>query len=178
MPKLSLSPVWYHLGTTWIGGIKIFYGELTAKSVVVDNVGPNNSSMKLIRIKEVGVGYFWQGCICVSLYFRLCIWPINQSFIQLRNPIGFSNRKIDIDKNCIDKHCIGLDGKKININFNISEGQNTISFVSHFHSQKKISFAETKDFTVCFQVSPQITCPRRGKVTLIAFIWLFSTVRV
>ena len=42
MPKLSLSPVWYDLGTTWIGGIKIFYGELTAKSVVVDNVGPNN----------------------------------------------------------------------------------------------------------------------------------------
>ena len=39
---LSLSPVWYDLGNTWIGGIKIFYGELTAKSAVVDNVGPTN----------------------------------------------------------------------------------------------------------------------------------------
>ena len=29
---------------------------------------------------------------------------------------------------------------------------------------------------VCFQMSPQITCPRRGIVTLVAFVWLFSTV--
>ena len=29
---------------------------------------------------------------------------------------------------------------------------------------------------VCFQMSPQITCPRRCKVTLVAFVWLFSTI--
>ena len=30
--------------------------------------------------------------------------------------------------------------------------------------------------TVCFQMSPQIICLRRGKGTLVAFVWLFSTV--
>ena len=29
---------------------------------------------------------------------------------------------------------------------------------------------------VCFQMSPQITRPRRCKVTLVAFVWLFSTI--
>ena len=181
MPKLSLSPVWYDLGTTWIGGIKIFCGELTAKSVVVDNVGPNN---KFGRVQ-----WSWSGdrcwvflaglylCISVFSFVCLCIWPINQSFIQLRNPIGFSNRKIDIDKNCIDKHCIGLDGKKNQYQFQHFRRTEHNFFRLPFSFAEKISFAETKDFTVCFQVSPQITCPRRGKVTLIAFIWLLSTVR-
>ena len=31
--------------------------------------------------------------------------------------------------------------------------------------------------TVCFQMSPQIACPRRGIVTLVAFVWPFSAVR-
>ena len=31
--------------------------------------------------------------------------------------------------------------------------------------------------TVRFQMSPQIACLRRGIVTLLAFLWLFSTVR-
>ena len=30
--------------------------------------------------------------------------------------------------------------------------------------------------TVCIQMSPQIACPRRCIVTLVAFVWLFSTV--
>ena len=29
--------------------------------------------------------------------------------------------------------------------------------------------------TVSFQMRPQMTCPRRGKATLVAFDWLFST---
>ena len=32
-------------------------------------------------------------------------------------------------------------------------------------------------FTVRFQMCPQIVCPRRCKVTLVAFVWLFFTVR-
>ena len=36
----------------------------------------------------------------------------------------------------------------------------------------------TKIFsTVCFHMSPQTACPRRGKVTLVALVWLFSTVK-
>ena len=31
--------------------------------------------------------------------------------------------------------------------------------------------------TVYFRMSPQIACPRRCKVTLAAFVWFFSTVR-
>ena len=30
--------------------------------------------------------------------------------------------------------------------------------------------------TVWFQMSPQIVCPKRGKVTLVAFIWFFPKV--
>ena len=62
----------------------IFYGELTAKSVVVDNVGPNNSSMKLIRIKEVGVGYFWQGR-AVFVYLCIFVCVFDQSINRLFN---------------------------------------------------------------------------------------------
>ena len=31
-------------------------------------------------------------------------------------------------------------------------------------------------FLVCFQMCPEIACPRRGKVTLATFVWFFSTV--
>ena len=208
MPKLSLSPVWYDLGTTWIGGIKIFYGELTAKSVVVDNVGPNN---KFGRVQ-----WSWSGdrcwvflaglylCISVFSFVCLCIWPINQSFIQLRNPIGFSNRKIDIDKNCIDKHCIGLDGKKnqyqfqhfrrtehnfFRLPFSFAE-KNLIRRDKRLHSvfssvssnylpKKRQSHANCiyLTFIHCAFLNVSSNCLRRGKVTLVAFVWLLSSVR-
>ena len=30
-------------------------------------------------------------------------------------------------------------------------------------------------FTMRFQMCPQMVCPKRGKVTFVAFVWLFST---
>ena len=30
-------------------------------------------------------------------------------------------------------------------------------------------------FTMHFQMCPQMVCPKRGKVTFVAFVWLFST---
>ena len=148
MPKLSLSPVWYDLGTTWIGGIKIFYGELTAKSVVVDNVGPNN---KFGRVR-----WSWSGdrcwvflaglylCISVFSFVCLCIWPINQSFIQLRNPIGFSNRKIDIGKNCI-----GLDGKIKSISISTFQKDRTQFLSSPIFIRRKKSHSQRQKTSQC-----------------------------
>ena len=45
-------------------------------------------------------------------------------------------------------------------------------------SRSIVALVSFVSWIVCLQMSPQIVCPRRGKVTLVAFVWLFSTVRL
>ena len=52
-----------------------------------------------------------------------------------------------------------------------------MSQMSLDHTQANSHWLHLLDFTVCFQMRPQRTWISTGKLTLVAFIWLISTVR-